>query len=58
MTVDEALDSAERLIFDIASKKSTSDLVHVKDIVLDTYQRIEYNYEHKGELTGVATNPT
>ena len=55
MTVDEALDSAERLIFDIASKKSTSDLVHVKDIVLDTYQRIEYNYEHKGELTGVAT---
>lgn len=55
MTVDEALDSAERLIFDIASKKSTSDLVHVKDIVLDTYQKIEYNYEHKGELTGVAT---
>jgi len=55
ITVDEALDSAERLIFDIASKKSTSDLVHVKDIVLDTYQKIEYNYEHKGELTGVAT---
>ena len=54
-TVDEALDSAERLIFDIASKKSTSDLVHVKDIVLDTYQKIEYNYEHKGELNGAPT---
>lgn len=55
MTVDEALDGAERLIFDIASKKTTSDLIPVKDIVLDTYQKIEYNYEHKGELTGVAT---
>lgn len=55
VTVDEALDSAEKLIFDIASKKSSTELVHVKDIVLDTYQKIEYNFEHKGELTGVPT---
>ena len=27
--IDESLDSAEKLIFDIASKKATSDLVHV-----------------------------
>ena len=56
ISVDEALDSAERLIFDISSQKSSSEMVHVKDIVLDTYQKIEYNYEHKGELTGIPTS--
>ena len=53
--IDQSLDSAEKLIFDIASKKATSDLVHVKDLVLNTYEKIEYRYEHKDELTGVPT---
>lgn len=56
VSVDEALDNAEKLIFDISSQKSSSEMVHVKDIVLDTYQKIEYNFEHKGELTGVPTS--
>jgi len=56
VSVDEALESAEKLIFDISSQKSSSDMVHVKNIVMDTYQKIEYNYEHKGELTGVPTS--
>ena len=54
--IDESLDKAERLIFDIASKKATSDLIHVKDLVLDTYAKIEYRYEHKNELLGVKTH--
>ena len=53
--IDQSLDSAEKLIFDIASRKATSDLVHVKDLVLNTYEKIEYRYEHKDELTGVPT---
>ncbi|MFI3301459.1 MAG: replicative DNA helicase [Candidatus Gastranaerophilales bacterium] len=53
--IDVSLDSAEKLIFDIASKKATSDLVHVKDLVLSTYERIEYRYEHKDELSGTPT---
>ncbi|MBO7672067.1 replicative DNA helicase [bacterium] len=56
ISVDEALDSAEKLIFDISSQKSSSEMVHVKDIVMDTYEKIQYNYEHKGELTGVPTS--
>jgi len=55
-SIDESLDKAERLIFDIASKKATSDLTHVKDLVLNTYEKIEYRYEHKGELLGVKTH--
>ena len=53
--IDQSLDSAEKLIFDIASKKATSDLIHVKDLVLSTYEKIEYRYKHKDELTGVPT---
>ena len=54
--IDESLEGAEKLIFDIASRKSTSDLSHVKDLVLDTYQNIEYRYEHKDELLGTRTD--
>ena len=54
--IEQSLDSAEKLIFDIASKKATTDLVHVKDLVLNTYEKIEYRYEHKDELTGVPTD--
>lgn len=52
---DESLDNAEKLIFDIASKKATKDLSHVKDLVLNSYEKIEYRYNHRDELTGVPT---
>ena len=45
--IDQSLERAEKLIFDISSKKATSDLHHVKDLVMDTYEKIEYRYEHK-----------
>ena len=54
-SIDESLDSAEKLIFDIASQKASSYLTHVKDLVLNTYEEIEYRYEHKGELSGIST---
>ena len=54
--IDQSLDQAEKLIFDIASKKATTDLVHVKDLVLNTYERIEYRFEHKDELSGTPTD--
>lgn len=53
--VNESLDSAEKLIFDIASKKATKDLSHVKDLVLQSYEKIEYRYNHRDELTGIPT---
>ena len=54
--IDQSLERAEKLIFDIASKKATSDLHHVKDLVMDTYEKIEYRYEHKDELLGIRTD--
>lgn len=52
---DTSLDMAEKLIFDIAAKKTTKDLTHVKDLVLTSYEKIEYRYNHRDELTGVPT---
>ncbi len=54
--IDESLEGAEKLIFDIASKKATTDLSHIKDLVLNTYEKIEYRYEHKDELLGLRTD--
>ena len=54
-SIEESLDYAERLIFDLASKKVTTDLTHVKDLVLSSYEKIEYRYKHKDELIGVDT---
>lgn len=53
--IDESLDNAEKLIFDIAAKKATKDLSHIKDLVLQSYEKIEYRYNHRDELTGVPT---
>ena len=54
--IDESLEHAEKLIFDIASNKATTDLTHIKDLVMDTYEKIEYRYEHKDELLGLRTD--
>lgn len=53
--IDTSLDCAEKLIFDIASRKATTELVHVKDLVLNTYENIEYRYNHQDELLGTPT---
>lgn len=54
-TTDESLNTAEKLIFDIASKKATKDMSHVKDLVLASYEKIEHRYNHRDELTGIPT---
>ncbi len=49
----ESLEKAEKLIFDISSKKTTSDLVPIESLVFDTYEKIDYRYKHRDEKTGV-----
>jgi len=52
---DTSLNAAEKLIFEIASKKATKDMSHVKDLVLASYEKIEYRFNHRDEMTGVPT---
>ena len=54
-STESTLDNAEKLIFNIAQQKNTSDLVSVKDLVLTSYEQISYRYEHRDELIGVPT---
>lgn len=52
---DASIEQAEKLIYDISANKTTTDLIPVKDLVLDAYERIENRSNHPGELTGVST---
>ncbi len=53
--IEESLEQAEKLIFDIASQKASKSLISIKDIVNDVYQKIEERANNKGQLTGVPT---
>lgn len=54
-TCERALDSAEQLIFNISQQKSGNDLIPVKDLVLSSYEQMEYRYNHRDELVGTAS---
>ena len=54
--IDESLEKSEKLIFDIASQKATNDLGQIKELVLSTYNNLEYRYNHRSELSGVKTH--
>lgn len=53
--VEESLEQAEKLIFDIASQKASKSVIPIKDIVNDVYAKIEERANNKGQLTGVDT---
>lgn len=53
--IEESLEMAEKLIFDIASQKASSALNPIKDIVYDTYSKLEERAKNKGQLTGIAS---
>ena len=52
---DNVLDNAQKLIFNIAAQKDTSDLVPIQDLVVSSYEEIEQRFNNKDELVGVDT---
>ncbi len=58
---DEAvyvLDKAEKSIFDILQKRSAQGFTHIKDVLLDTFNRLEELYNSKSYITGIPTGFT
>ncbi len=53
--VDEFLDKAEQLIFEVARDTSGQGFVHLKDVLTETFNRIEKLHEKKSGVTGVST---
>ena len=54
--VDSSLENAEKLIFDIASQKSTTDFVPIQKDAFKIYDQITYRFEHRGEFSGIKTH--
>ncbi|MBI2182503.1 MAG: replicative DNA helicase [Deltaproteobacteria bacterium] len=54
-SVEEFLDSAEKVIFDISEKKIKASFVAVGDMIKDTLKTVEKLYERKEMVTGVPT---
>lgn len=52
---DICVDKAEQLIFSIAQRRSMQSLTHVKDIVNESFARIEQRYENRDALSGIPT---
>ena len=52
---DIVLDNAQKMIFNIAASKDTTDLVCIQDLVVSSYEMIERRFNNKDELVGVTT---
>ena len=53
--VDILLDQAEQAIFDVSQRRTVQGYVALKDVLIETLERIEYVYANKDGATGVPT---
>ncbi len=49
------LEEAEKLILDLSRRRVKDGFSFIRDVLLETFEKIEYLYAHKGNLTGVPT---
>jgi replicative DNA helicase len=53
--VSAILERAEKSVFDISRRSSTSDFEHISDVLVAANQKLEKLFEAKGSITGVET---
>jgi replicative DNA helicase len=53
--VDEVIDAAERILFEVSQRRVSKALVPISEIIKDYYARIEFLVEHRDETLGVPT---
>jgi replicative DNA helicase len=56
--VEALIDQAEKLVFGIASRRNTQDFQPIKEILKESFERIDKRYQEKGTVTGIATGFT
>ncbi len=54
-SVDELIDDAERIIFDVSQDRVKRSFYALRDIIKDTFETIERLYEKKTHVTGIPT---
>ena len=53
--IEQVLDNAERLIFEIRDQRKSSAVVPLKEIIKDSIEAIDKLYQKKEHVTGIAT---
>lgn len=53
--VSYILDKAEQGIFDILQKRSSKGFIPIRDVLVDTFNKLEELYNNKGNITGIPT---
>lgn len=53
--IDELVDSAERLIFEVSDRKSQTTYAHLKEVIKDAIDTIDRLYQRKAHVTGIPT---
>ena len=53
--VNTIIDKAEKGIYDIMQKRHSDEFYHIREIAVDSIEKIEDIYHSKGKLTGVST---
>ncbi len=53
--VEEVVDNAERLIFEVADLKQRQKSVHIKDLIKKSIETLDYLYQRKQHITGIST---
>jgi len=56
--MEEALDSAERALFEVSQKRQTKDFQSIADVLDRFFDQIEYLQQHRGDVVGVPTGYT
>src|SRR5438445_11950847 len=53
--VEEAVDQAEDLVYQVTNRRVSEDLAHLKDLLTENMEMVEKLYERGSAITGVAT---
>jgi replicative DNA helicase len=53
--IDELVDDAEKLIFEVSERKTHTTYLHLKEIVKDSIETIDQLYQKKAHVTGIPT---
>ena len=53
--IDDLLDDAEKIIFEVAQDKTKRSVYHIKDLIRDTFTTIENISGREGHVTGIPT---
>lgn len=56
--VDDVLDRAEQILFGVSEKRIARDLIPLRQLLGDYFERIEYLSQHQGEFLGVQSGFT